>query len=154
MASYTHTLRWLEVLQGFGSYSACIWIRWFPAPYVHSSKGAGKGFPLVTTFDSDTNTIFIVLENNYQSSTRSCSWHDATLFECDAGMRWLRVGVNRVMHSAISTTLLGAHHQHRHEQISSFVIVLSTMLASGRSGDLFTTSSAKMHVNESAGELQ
>ena len=151
MASYTHTLRWLEVLQGFGSYSACIWIRWFPAPYVHSSKGAGKGFPLVTTFDSDTNTIFIVLENNYQSSTRSCSWHDATLFECDAGMRWLRVGVNRVMHSAISTTLLlGAHHQHRHEQISSFVIVLSATLESDRSVTCLLLYRLKC---ESAGEL-
>ena len=43
---------------------------------VHSSIGAGKGWPLITTFDSDTNTIsiaLITLYNNVQSSTRSCS---------------------------------------------------------------------------------
>ena len=43
---------------------------------VHSSIGAGKGWPLITTFDSDTNTI------------ASCSWHDDPLFECSVLLPW------------------------------------------------------------------
>ena len=33
---------------------------------VHSSKGAGKGYPLITKFDSSTNTTFIALMFNRQ----------------------------------------------------------------------------------------
>ena len=78
---------------------------------VHSSIGAGKGWPLITTFDSDTNTIsiaLITLYNMVQSSTRSCSCHDAPLFEGNVALPWLRVGVDRVMHRAIGITLTGA----------------------------------------------
>ena len=78
----------------------------------HSSKGAGKGFPLITTFDSDTNTIFItliVLENNVQSSTRSFSCHDAPLIACSVALPRLCVGVNRVMHRA--------DHQHHQSAV-------------------------------------
>ena len=78
---------------------------------VHSSIGAGKGWPLITTFDSDTNTIsiaLIALYNNVQSSTRRlCSWHDAPLFKGSVVLPWLSIGVDRVMHRAISITLSG-----------------------------------------------
>ena len=46
---------------------------------------------------------------------------------------------------------IGAHHQYRLLQISSFVIVLT--LASDGSGDLFLTSSAKLCFSKSAGAL-
>ena len=57
----------------------------------------------------------------------SCSWHDAPLFECSAR---LRVGVNCIMHRAISITLSGADSTTSPVPISSFVIVLSVTLAS------------------------
>ena len=49
-------------------------IHWFPAPCPLVHRGTGKGWPLITTFDSDTNTIsidLIALYNNVQSSVNA-----------------------------------------------------------------------------------
>ena len=63
---------------------------------VHSSKGAGKGYPFITKLNSDTNTIsslliVMVMENDDQSpTTRSCSWYGVTV-SCAMATHWRKV---------------------------------------------------------------
>ena len=100
---------------------------------VHSSIGPGKGWPLITTFDSDTNTIFIaliVLENNVQLSTQDVAdmmrrYSNAVLCCHDYALALI------ALCTALSASRCrGRVHEHRLVPISSFVIVLSVMLAS------------------------
>ena len=51
-----------------------------------------------------SSVTLIVLENNDQSSTRSCRWFDTTLIECSVVLLLLRIGQKRVTHHEASST--------------------------------------------------
>ena len=120
---------------------------------VHSFKEAGKGYPSINKFHSDKNTIFIaliVLENNDQSSTWSCSW-----YICSDALSWLHVCDNRVMHCAITQS--GAHHKHNIALYKSEVLLVLLLLWAWHShlNEMLTCLfTAKICVSKSEGRIE